>query len=118
MELSDLELLKERWNRLTTSMEEQFGDIPDLQVMLFLIGVQELGRGQQSFSKDEKQDLMHLATCRVLSPYGYYEYTGLDNDGWPVYTLVNKLPAMTLRDQDILLKRAVIDYFEEREING
>ena len=118
MELSELELLKERWNRLTTTMEKQFGDIPDLQVMLFLIGVQELGRGNQTFSKDEKQDLMHLATCRVLSPYGYYEYSKLDDDGWPEYKLVNKLPAMTLREQDILLKRAVIDYFEEQGLTG
>ena len=116
MELSELEILKKRWNELTTVLEAQFGDVPDLQVVLFLIGVQELGRGRQDFSKDEKQDLMHLATCRILSQYGYYEYTGMDKDGWPEYRLVKKLPAMSLREQDMLLKQAVIDYFEKKDI--
>jgi hypothetical protein len=116
MELSELELLKTRWNKLTASLEEQFGDVPDLQVVLFLIGVQELGKGRQVFSKDEKQDLMHLATCRVLSQYGYYEYTGLDDEGWPQYELIKKLPPMTLREQDILLKKAVLSYFEKQDL--
>jgi len=118
MELSELELLKGQWNKLTANLEKQFGDVPDLQVVLFLIGVQELGRGRQEFSKVAKQDLMHLATCRVLSPYGFYEFTGKDEDGWPVYTLLKKLPPMSLREQDILLKKAVINYFEKQELSG
>jgi hypothetical protein len=116
MDIQELDALKQRWTQLTTTLEAQFGDMPDLQVVLFLIGVQELGQGRRDFSKDEKQDLMHLATCRVLSQYGYYEYTGADEDGWPQYNLVKKLPAMSLRDQDILLKKAVVDYFDKHDI--
>jgi hypothetical protein len=116
MELSELDALKSQWQQLVSNMEEQFGDVPDLQVMLFLIGVQELGQGHRSFSKDEKQDLMHLGTCRILSPDGYYEFTGTDGDGWPQYKLLKKLPALSLRDQDILLKKAVLDYFAKKDI--
>ena len=114
--MTDLEALKQRWQQLVASMEKQFGDIPDLQVMLFLIGVQELGRGPGDFSKDEKQDLMHLGTCRILSQYGYYEFTGTDKDGWPDYKLIKQLPAMSLREQDILLKQAVLNYFDRSDI--
>jgi len=116
MEGSDLEKLRAAWQQLTSSMEAQFGDTPDLQVMLFLIGVQELGQGRQQFTKDQKQDLMHLGTCRILSQYGYYEYCGADADGWPEYKLARNLPAMTLREQDQLLKKAVLDYFEKKDI--
>lgn len=116
METENLDELKTKWKALTASLESQFGEAPDLQSLIFLIGVQELGRGRQSFSKDEKQDLMHLATCRLLSQYGYYEFTGTDEDGWPHYKLTKNLPPMSLRDQDVLLKQAVIHYFEKRDV--
>jgi hypothetical protein len=81
--------------------------------MLFLIGVQETGKGYAKFSKDEKQNLMHVAICKLLSQYGYYEYERTDEDGWPHYIPAKKLPVMTLAEQDILLKKAVLAYFEK-----
>ena len=115
MESDELELLRTRWDRLVKRMADQFGEEPDLQSMLFLIGVQELGRGPMKYSKDEKQDLMHIAVCRVLSPYGYYRLEGQDPEGWPIWELVQKLPPLTLREQDILLKQAVVEYFGNSE---
>ena len=57
--------------------------LPDLNAVLFLIGIQELGRWQQTFSKEEKQDLMHIAVCKLLSYDGHYEFVGRDADGGP-----------------------------------
>ena len=87
----------------------------DLNAVLFLIGVQELGRGNQDFSKEEKQDLMHIAVCKVLSFSGYYELEGLDEDGWPHWKKSKDLPHFDLLDQEKLLKMHIIEYFE-REI--
>jgi ABC-type hemin transport system ATPase subunit len=112
MEFQELPLLKSRWEALMIQLAEQFGVVPDLQAIIFLIGVQELGRGPQKFSKDEKQDLMHIATCKLLSQYEYYELSGTDQEGWPHWKLVKPLPALSLKEQDILLKQAVLDYFE------
>ncbi len=56
---------------------------PDLKVLLFLIGVQELGQGPRKFSKRQKEELMHIANCRLFSELGFYELEGLDQDGWP-----------------------------------
>ncbi len=112
MDREDLQLLKDKWERLTSHLAEQFGEAPDLQTLLFLIGVQELGRGPMKYSKDEKQDLMHIAVCRLLSTFGYYELVGLDEQGWPAWELKKKLPPLTLREQDLLLKQAAIEYFE------
>jgi hypothetical protein len=113
MDLKSIEELKQEWTILTSRLAEQFDVEPDLQGILFLIGVQELGQGKRLFNKDEKQDLMHIATCRLLSSYGYYALTGVDEEGWPHWELIHKLPVLSLKEQDLLLKRAVLDYFKE-----
>ena len=112
MDQLDLQVLKEKWERLIAKLADQFGEAPDLQTILFLIGVQELGKGPMKYSKDEKQDLMHIAVCRLLSSFGYYQLTGQDEQGWPAWEMLKKLPPLTLREQDLLLKQAAIEYFE------
>lgn len=112
-ETIDIEKLKEEWHGLVKQLDLAFGPDLDLQGIIFLIGVQEFGKGRKEFSKDEKQDLMHIATCRVLSSFGYYELESTDDDGWPHWKSKNKLPAMSLKEQDILLRQAVIKYFRE-----
>lgn len=84
----------------------------DLNGTLFLIGVQELGKGHQFFTKEQKQDLMHIAICKVLSYAGFYELEGLDEEGWPHWKLVKKVPHVDLLEQEKLLKMQVIEYFE------
>ncbi|MFI5218113.1 MAG: hypothetical protein ACHQNT_01405 [Bacteroidia bacterium] len=116
METIDIEILKSQWSLLLQKMAASLGEAPDLQGILFLIGVQELGKGNKNFSKDEKQDLMHIATCKLLSFYGYYELEKKDEEGWPHYKLKTKLPKMSLKEQDILLKQCVIEYFENNGI--
>lgn len=106
--------LERNWNRLLDHLEELVGKRPgDLNGVLFLIGVQELGKGRKLFSKEEKQDLMHIAICRVLSSSGFYELEGLDEDGWPHWKLARPLPFFDLLEQEKLLKIHVIEYFKE-----
>lgn len=108
----DLELDR-TWAQLLSSVEEMIGKRPkDLNAVLFLIGVQELGRGKKVFSKEEKQDLMHIGICKVLSLSGYYVLEGLDEEGWPHWKAVKKLPHFDLLEQERLLKMHVIEYFE------
>lgn len=109
----DLEL-ERKWHVLLSKIEESVGKKPkDLNAVLFLIGVQELGRGHQQFSKEEKQDLMHIAICKVLSLSGFYTLEGIDEEGWPHWKLIKKLPHFDLLEQEKLLKIHVIDYFNQ-----
>jgi hypothetical protein len=109
----DLELDR-AWNSLLENLQAMVGKRPkDLNAILFLIGVQELGQGKKVFSKEEKQDLMHIGICRVLSLSGYYELEGLDREGWPHWKVVKKLPHFDLLEQEKLLKMHVIEYFEK-----
>lgn len=108
----DLEL-ERSWQRLLNDLKDIIGKKPtDLNGVLFLIGVQELGKGKKYFSKEEKQDLMHIAICKVLSYSGFYELEGLDEEGWPHWKLKKKLPNFDLLEQEKLLKMHVIEYFE------
>ncbi len=96
-------------NRLAADFDSEK---PDLKVILFLIGVQELGLGPQKFSKRQKEELMHIATCRLFSEMGFYELEGLDQDGWPHWKLVKPIPAYTLLEQEMIIKSLVVSYFE------
>lgn len=106
--------LERKWNSLLVDLSDLIGKKPkDLNSVLFLIGVQELGKGNQNFSKEEKQDLMHIGICKVLSLSGYYVLEGLDKEGWPHWKLVKKLPHFDLLEQEKLLKMHVMEYFEQ-----
>ena len=109
----DLELEK-NWQFLLVEIERILGQKPkDLNGVLFLIGVQELGKGHQLFTKEQKQDLMHIAICKVLSYSDYYALEGLDAEGWPHWKMVKKLPPFDLFEQEKLLKMHVLEYFEK-----
>jgi hypothetical protein len=103
-----------KWSALLSELESIIGKKPkDLNSVLFLSGVQELGRGTKIFSKEEKQDLMHIGICKVLSLSGYYELHGQDKDGWPHWKMIKKLPHFDLLEQEKLLKMHVMEYFEK-----
>lgn len=109
---------KNTWNALVQYISKQFGDgeLLDLQAILFLIGINELGQGYRIFKKQEKIDLLHIAICRLLSAYGYYSFEGRDDDGWPHWKTNKKLPPLKTDEQTILLKKSIITYFENAKI--
>ena len=82
--------------------------------VLLLIGVQELGQGPQDFSKEQKQDLMHIAVCTILRPGGYYQFDGMDEEGWPHFTQLKALPELETFEQENLLKDYALMYFKEQ----
>ncbi|WP_333693387.1 hypothetical protein [Flavobacterium sp.] len=110
--------LKERWENVVNILSNQFadGDELDLDAIIYLIGVQELGKVKQTFKKDEKINLMHIAICRLLEPYGYYEFDFYDNDGWPHYKVKEELPPLKAGEQTVLMKEAIVHYFLDNEL--
>ncbi len=107
----------ERWEELMNFIENHFGKRPEnLKAVLFLIGVQELGQGVKVFTKEQKQDLMHIAICRLLSSSGVYELEGHDEDGWPHWKLVQNVPHLDILSQEELLKSHILEYFAEQGI--
>ena len=108
--------LKERWEKLVTLLSDQFsqGEDLDLDAIIYLIGVQELGKVHQKYKKDEKLNLMHIAICRLLEPYGFYEFEFYDADGWPHFKVKEELPPLKAGEQSVLMKEAIVSYFLEK----
>ena len=105
--------LQVRWLKLRIKLKERFNIKPDMNGVLLLIGVQELGQGPQELSKEQKQDLMHIAVCTILSESGYYSFNGLDEEGWPHFTQLKALPELETFEQENFLKDHVLLYFNK-----
>jgi len=100
------------WQQLLKLMERRFGEQPDLTNMVFAVGLQECAQGFRKFKKDEKVDIMHVGVCTLLEPYGHYEEMGQDEMGWPVFEPREPIPAYTQEDQELLMRRALVEYFQ------
>ena len=108
-----MENFEQRWINTEFLLKERFEKVPDMEGILFLIGVNELGRlPRKKFSKEQKQDLMHIAVCTLLSQLGYYELMGRDDDGWPHFRETEQVPVSGMAEQERMLKECVIRYFE------
>ncbi len=105
-----------RWIAVLQRLRDQFGKKPELETILFLIGMNELGKVEDKFSKEQKQDLMHIAVCRLLSADGYYRLAGWDDDQWPMWEATKELPAWSAAEQEIIIKQHIIRYFEENKL--
>ncbi len=104
---------KTGWPAVEALLEERFGKVPDLEGILFLIGINEYGRGpkREKFTKEQKQDLMHIAVCTLLSQLDYYRFVGRDEDGWPHFEAAAAIPAVSMMEQESLLKACIVHYF-------
>lgn len=107
-----MEPFEARWQQLEQQLTTRFGKTPNLEAILFLIGIQELGQDKKKFTKEQKQDLMHVAVCTLLSQSGYYEPEGRDKDGWPHFKEKAPVPKMELAEQEHFLKEHILAYFE------
>ena len=110
--------LKERWDRLISILNERFsdGETIDVEGVLYLVGLQELGQIHQKMKKDDNINLIHIGICTVLEPYGYYRFDFYDEDGWPHFELLEALPNLKPGEQSILIKEALVGYFLKREL--
>lgn len=104
--------LQVRWLKLRIKLKEKFGIKPDMNGVLLLIGIQELGKGPGDYSKEEKQDLMHIAVCTILMPSGYYQLEGNDEEGWPHFKQLKPLPEFNMIEQENFLKDHALLYFQ------
>ncbi len=108
--------LQTRWWALEGTLLERFGKKPDMEAILFLIGIQETGYVEQKISKEQKQDLMHVAVCTLLSQSGYYEVSEVDSDGWPHFKQLREIPSWSLMEQENILKDHILLYFDIKGI--
>ena len=112
------QLLKDRWEKLVEVLTDKFSDGEPLDVegILYLIGLQELGQIHRKFKKDDNVDLIHIGICTALEPFGYYRFDFFDEQGWPHFELTEELPPLKAGEQSVLMKEAIVEYFLNREV--
>ncbi|MDZ4823798.1 MAG: hypothetical protein SH856_10090 [Flavobacteriales bacterium] len=101
------------WSDTLDKISKQFGEKLEYAAILMLIGAQELGKDHQQFKKDQKIELMHIGICSVLQQFGYYSYIGRDNDGWPHFERTESLPPLKPEEQELLIRKAIVKYFDD-----
>jgi hypothetical protein len=101
------------WDILREKLSERFDGEMDFDSILFMIGLNELGKAHQKYKKDQKLEIMHVAICTLLEPYGFYEFEGKDAEGWPHWKLKEQLPHLDAKQQNKLMIDAIIDYFKK-----
>ncbi len=104
--------IQPRWWKLEENFMKRFQKKPDVEAILFLIGIQEIGNFKKKFSKEQKQDLMHVAVCSLLAQSGYYKLDGADEEGWPHFSQLKALPEYNMIEQENFLKDHILLYFE------
>ena len=104
--------MKSDWQILQEKLKERFQQELDTDAIIFLIGLQELGKPYRKYKKDEKLEIMHVAICTLLEPYGFYQYEGKDAEGWPHWTLKEEIPHLEAKHQHRLMVEAIVDYFK------
>ena len=107
--------LQQRWWNLEAKLVERFGKKPDMEAILFLIGIQEFGQIRGKFTKEQKQDLMHVAVCSLLAQSGYYELEKTDEEGWPHFKQLRSMPQMNTTEQEYFLKDHILLYFNSHD---
>lgn len=105
-----------KWNEILDFLTEQFGQKPDMNKVLLLIGIREIGTSRSTFTKEEKVQLMHIAVCRVFSTGGYYALEGLDENGWPHWVKVKDMPYLDVFEQESFLRQHIVEYFVSEDI--
>lgn len=108
--------LQSRWWKLEEKLMERFEKKPDVETILFLIGIQELGDVRKKFTKEQKQDLMHIAVCTLLTPSGFFEMEKVDEDGWPHFKQLKAMPQLNPFEQENFLKDHILLYFQNHEL--
>ena len=110
--------LKDRWEQLIAQLTNQFSETEEIEIegILYLIGLQELGKIHQRFKKDDNVNIIHIGICTVLEPFGYYAFDFYDDDGWPHFVLLEELPVLKPGEQTVLMKEAIVDYFLEKDL--
>lgn len=111
--------LKERWDRLIARIETRFGKTPDIEAILFLIGIQSVGRGYEpELPKERKQSLIMEGSYLAFETLGIYSRIGMERNGFWIWEKNIDLPKMSVEDQEKLLQIGILNYFDEVSLGG
>lgn len=103
----------DNWNDLCERLNDQFGIEVDLNGVLFLVGMRERGLLFQTFTKEEKLNLINLGSCTLYQEMGLITSYGQDKDGWPLFQQNSLAPVIPEELKLKTLQDCAIRYFQK-----
>lgn len=110
----NIQSFNDEWEAFLLKSGNLFNVMANYEFMLFIIGIQESGKGFGNYSKQEKTDLISLGVCKMLEQAGYMQANGSDADGWPQFTSLKDHNAMPPMQYNQLMKQNIMDYFNAK----
>ena len=109
--------LKARWDVLIVRLADRFQRTPDIEALLFLIGIQSVGRGYEpELPKERKQSLIMEGSYLAFETLGVYSRVGMERNGFWIWEKNFDLPKMSVEDQEKLLQIGILNYFDEESL--
>ena len=103
-----------RWQSLLSDVESKFGRKPDVDALLFLMGIQSVGRGfEPDLPKERKQSLIMEGSYLAFETLGLYQRMGLERNGFWIWEKTGDIPKLDVDDQEKLLQIGILNYFED-----
>jgi hypothetical protein len=107
---------EQRWSALVARVESRFGRAPDVDAILFIMGIQSVGRGYEpDLPKERKQSLIMEGSYLAFETLGIYRRMGLERNGFWIWEKVFDLPKLSIDDQERLLQIGILNYFDHLE---
>lgn len=103
----------ENWTDLCKTLNDLFGIDVDLNGVLFLVGIRERGLSFQTFTKEEKHNLINLGSCTLYQEMGMVKRSGTDPDGWPLFHQNTLAPVIPEERKLKTLQDCAIRYFQK-----
>lgn len=105
--------IDKKWETLCDRIKTEFNIDADLNGVLFLIGIREMGWMPRKFTKEEKQDLIDLGTFSLFEKKGYCTRSGKDREGWPMWEIQTEINSLPAEEKMELLKTTAIEYMDD-----
>ncbi|MCS7152889.1 MAG: hypothetical protein N2253_07310 [Bacteroidia bacterium] len=104
---------RDAWEKLCEEAERRYGKQPSEEFLLFLVGLNYMGRFPEGDERVVKLNLIQLGTLVLLARRGYVQEVGKDEQGWPHWEPLQALPSWTPAEEQAFLREVLIEYFAE-----
>ena len=106
------------WDNLTAFLEKNFGIEQNFTSVLFLIGIQESGKGFKSYDQQEKTEIIKLAQIKLLARENFYIPVKERDTGESIWIENPNMPISTESILEKLLKSLILDYFNKQQFSN
>lgn len=106
-----MENWENNWIEIQAKVSDHFKVEADFNFMLFMIGIQDIGSGLTSYTRDEKMDIINLGKCRLLTNCGYLRQISTTKGDWPAFEEVIPLGEINPLKMENILKAEMVSYF-------